>query len=40
MRKFHKFYLSKNSNINVNLEKDQSYPAHEGTTGGFNEKNN
>ena len=37
MRNWHKFFLFKNSNININLEKDKSYFDHERSMEGYNE---
>ena len=37
MRNWHKFFLFKNSNININLEKDKSYFDHERSMDGYNE---
>ena len=37
MRKWYKYFLAKNSNINVNHERDQNFFDHERSMGGYNE---
>ena len=37
MRKFNKFFLSKNSEVSMNLKKDQSYFDYERTMDDYNE---
>ena len=37
MRNWHKFFLLKNSKIDMNLERDQNYFDHERSMGGYSE---
>ena len=37
MLSWHKFFLVKNSKIDMNLERDQNYSDHERSMGGYNE---